>query len=78
MVLPRTVTSSVSLLKRAPLQAPHSHLHVRHEIELRGDGAFALALLAAAALHVEAEPARLVAALDRQAAPRVNRSRMLS
>ena len=39
------------------------HLDVRHEVELRGDHAFALALLAAAALDVEAEAAGLVAAL---------------
>ena len=66
MVLPRSVTSSVSPLKRAPLQVAARHLDVGHEVELRRDHAFALALLAAAALDVEAEPSGLVAALDRQ------------
>ena len=42
------------------------HLDVGHEVELRGDHALALALLAAAALDVEAEPPGLVAALDRE------------
>ena len=39
------------------------HFDIGHEIELRGDDAFALALLAAAALDVEAKAARFVAAL---------------
>ena len=43
-------------------------LDVRHEVELRRDHAFALALLAAAALDVEAESPGLVVALDRRAA----------
>ena len=66
MVLPRSVTSSVSLLKRAPLQAPQVHFDVGHEVELGGDHAFALALLAAPALDVEAEAAGLVSALHGQ------------
>ena len=65
MVLPRNVTSSVSALKRAPLHAPQSDLDVGHEVELRGDDAFALTLLAAAAFHVETEPAGFIFALDR-------------
>src|SRR5690349_12470160 len=39
-------------------------LDIGHEVELSGDDAFALTLLAAAALHVEAEAAGLVAAFD--------------
>src|SRR5207244_2796974 len=42
------------------------HLHVGHEIKLGGDYAFSLALLASAALDVEAEASGLVAALHRQ------------
>src|ERR1019366_2776610 len=42
------------------------HLHIRHEVELRGNHAFALALFAAAALHVKAEPAGLILAFGRQ------------
>ena len=53
------------------------HLHIGHEVELRGDHAFALALLAAAALHVEAEAARLVPRSTASGAC-VKRSRMLS
>src|SRR5215510_2757085 len=41
-------------------------LDVGHEIQLRGDHAFTLALLAATAFDVEAESSRLVAALDRE------------
>ena len=40
-------------------------LDVGHEVQLRRDRAFALTFLATPALHVEAESARLVAALDR-------------
>src|SRR6185295_5051140 len=44
-------------------------LDVGHEVELRRDHALALALLAPAALDVEAEAARLVLALDRERRP---------
>ena len=40
------------------------HFDVRHEVELGGDHALALALLAPAALDVEAEASCLVAAFD--------------
>ena len=45
------------------------HLDVGHEIELRRDRAFALALLAAAALDVEAEAARPCSRARPRAAP---------
>ena len=65
MVLPRRVTSRVSAPKRAPFANAASDFDAGHEVELGGDDAFALALLAAAALDVEAEAAGFVAALDR-------------
>ena len=59
MVLPRSVTSSVSATEARALAGAAGHFDVGHEVELRGDDAFALALLATAALDVEAETARL-------------------
>src|SRR5262245_10283219 len=54
------------VVEAGPLAHAAGDLHVGHEIELRRDGPFTLALFAAAAGHVEAEPSRLVLALDRQ------------
>ena len=42
------------------------HLYIRHEIKLRGDHTFTLALLAASSLDVEAEASGFVAAFNRQ------------
>ena len=57
------------LVEPRPLAGAAGYLHVGHEVELRGDHSFALALFAPAALDVEAEPPRLVGALHRQRRP---------
>jgi hypothetical protein len=59
---PRNRTSSVSRLKRLPLHTSHGHEHVGQEVHLDLDQPVALARLAAAALHVEREAPRPVAA----------------
>ena len=52
----------VSVLYRAPWQTSHGHVDVGQELHLDLEGAVAGAGLAPAALDVEGEPARLVAA----------------
>src|SRR5215467_1296633 len=51
-------------VESCPLAGAARHFDVRHEVKLRGDHSFALALLAASSLDIEAESAGLVSALD--------------
>lgn len=51
--MPRRATSRVSAPKRAPFANAASDFDVGYEVELGGDDAFALALLAAAALELK-------------------------